>query len=611
MSEWIEGNFEIRSSDGFHPVAGVISGPFGIHFDECRARPGWVVTHIGTGLSVGGWHPFESVDTAKELVARIRPFADWSNVDPKAPPKVSLEIRRIVDELAYGNVLTAKTDIPPYIGDDAFRKFLEDHQCRISFEEIRMRFLGAMVSPGREGDIYPLVGDFFECDMPEFDDGAELAVFLHTFLGLWNAVDEASRSGPIKLPPVGEITSHAEIKDLLYSRIDEVAFGFLKGIWGDDDELPLSMANAAKLSAMEEAGRSYDVLLVELIRRGGTAINRPVADMLREITEIDETVEAAIVSLVEALRNDPSADHPMMKRAKAIIDEFAIGEGLPREEIRQCLVRRDEMVPIFLNIIREYAAGRAPIDDREFALFFIIHILGELGERQAFAPLMDLLGGNSDRVEAALGDAITENLTQILISVFDGNTEPLHRVMKNPDVDEYVRAAVFETWVYVVATGCTDRVEAEQFLSSCFETLTPQSEHYVWVAWVEAIARLGFAGLTETVRKAFDLGRIPPMTILFSEFEEIVKKASEADDPVAFVGEEGIKPFTDAIGVLSQWHDFSEKHLRERKAVWQAERQPFQPIQVTGTVTNPFSKVGRNDPCPCGSGKKFKKCCLQ
>ncbi|NLB77381.1 MAG: hypothetical protein GX796_00625, partial [Clostridiaceae bacterium] len=21
------------------------------------------------------------------------------------------------------------------------------------------------------------------------------------------------------------------------------------------------------------------------------------------------------------------------------------------------------------------------------------------------------------------------------------------------------------------------------------------------------------------------------------------------------------------------------------------------------------TKVGRNDPCPCGSGKKYKKCC--
>ncbi|MBU3912866.1 MAG: SEC-C domain-containing protein [Nanoarchaeota archaeon] len=22
-------------------------------------------------------------------------------------------------------------------------------------------------------------------------------------------------------------------------------------------------------------------------------------------------------------------------------------------------------------------------------------------------------------------------------------------------------------------------------------------------------------------------------------------------------------------------------------------------------------KIGRNEPCPCGSGKKYKKCCLE
>ncbi|MFN5684903.1 SEC-C metal-binding domain-containing protein, partial [Bradyrhizobium sp.] len=22
-----------------------------------------------------------------------------------------------------------------------------------------------------------------------------------------------------------------------------------------------------------------------------------------------------------------------------------------------------------------------------------------------------------------------------------------------------------------------------------------------------------------------------------------------------------------------------------------------------------FGKIGRNDPCPCGSGKKYKRCC--
>ncbi|NJR42690.1 MAG: hypothetical protein HC767_08495 [Akkermansiaceae bacterium] len=28
-----------------------------------------------------------------------------------------------------------------------------------------------------------------------------------------------------------------------------------------------------------------------------------------------------------------------------------------------------------------------------------------------------------------------------------------------------------------------------------------------------------------------------------------------------------------------------------------------------GTYRRSEEKVGRNEPCPCGSGKKFKKCC--
>jgi uncharacterized protein YecA (UPF0149 family) len=31
--------------------------------------------------------------------------------------------------------------------------------------------------------------------------------------------------------------------------------------------------------------------------------------------------------------------------------------------------------------------------------------------------------------------------------------------------------------------------------------------------------------------------------------------------------------------------------------------------QKGNTVRREVPKVGRNDPCPCGSGKKFKKCC--
>jgi preprotein translocase subunit SecA len=32
------------------------------------------------------------------------------------------------------------------------------------------------------------------------------------------------------------------------------------------------------------------------------------------------------------------------------------------------------------------------------------------------------------------------------------------------------------------------------------------------------------------------------------------------------------------------------------------------PLLDRPPAPNPYAEVGRNDPCPCGSGKKFKKC---
>ena len=28
-------------------------------------------------------------------------------------------------------------------------------------------------------------------------------------------------------------------------------------------------------------------------------------------------------------------------------------------------------------------------------------------------------------------------------------------------------------------------------------------------------------------------------------------------------------------------------------------------------IRNPSARIGRNEPCPCGSGRKFKNCCMQ
>jgi uncharacterized protein YecA (UPF0149 family) len=38
--------------------------------------------------------------------------------------------------------------------------------------------------------------------------------------------------------------------------------------------------------------------------------------------------------------------------------------------------------------------------------------------------------------------------------------------------------------------------------------------------------------------------------------------------------------------------------------IWNSDGEIVADGPVVATV-----KVGRNDPCPCGSGKKYKKCC--
>jgi preprotein translocase subunit SecA len=47
----------------------------------------------------------------------------------------------------------------------------------------------------------------------------------------------------------------------------------------------------------------------------------------------------------------------------------------------------------------------------------------------------------------------------------------------------------------------------------------------------------------------------------------------------------------------------SAPQAAESAAPSQAADVNVEPIRNLGT------KVGRNDPCPCGSGKKFKNCC--
>jgi hypothetical protein len=53
----------------------------------------------------------------------------------------------------------------------------------------------------------------------------------------------------------------------------------------------------------------------------------------------------------------------------------------------------------------------------------------------------------------------------------------------------------------------------------------------------------------------------------------------------------------DRLGDLDEYEDEDE------------DEQNYYGEPLVAPIVNDSAKVGRNDPCPCGSGKKFKKCC--
>lgn len=84
----------------------------------------------------------------------------------------------------------------------------------------------------------------------------------------------------------------------------------------------------------------------------------------------------------------------------------------------------------------------------------------------------------------------------------------------------------------------------------------------------------------------------------------------------AFCEEKGFKPAEDAGEEVNdslreleeEWLDTPRETLEGKKPRELLNGGSLFPAKVE-TYRREQPKVGRNDPCPCGSGKKYKKCC--
>lgn len=103
----------------------------------------------------------------------------------------------------------------------------------------------------------------------------------------------------------------------------------------------------------------------------------------------------------------------------------------------------------------------------------------------------------------------------------------------------------------------------------------------------QPVVFMGFLeGLSSSLAEAPDLEQLTPDSPLRFEinFETLFRKMNEAEADWLYQLEswELVLPQKQRQAIIREWRD--SKTVRSEK-------------------------IGRNDPCPCGSGKKYKKCC--
>ena len=251
-----------------------------------------------------------------------------------------------------------------------------------------------------------------------------------------------------------------------------------------------------------------------------------------------------------------------------------------------CMQRYPEAGPHLRIALEGFAVGGRDTNEMAQGLFRALHIMGGMRDSQAFAPLLRLLGRDPEELGWLLGDAITETLPRILVGVFDGDADALFEAIADQDRDELVRDSLLRAATFLTWEGRIDRG--------------------LMVAFLVRFGSGEFAVETESlVTQALAKGLIDEIIFERDEFHASLERAERNPGDISPFSDLGMGHLDDVLNILRDFDVQDDEQDEEDSARFESEKDmPDQP------AINPFRHVGRNDPCPCGSGKKAKRCCL-
>jgi len=239
-------------------------------------------------------------------------------------------------------------------------------------------------------------------------------------------------------------------------------------------------------------------------------------------------------------------------------------------------------------------------------------LLGQLRDEQSADLMVKVLALSSDDLDCILGDYLHDTMPAILAAVAAENLESIMQVIENPLGYDFARAV----GIHALAILHEEKKLALDELCICIcrlldGTLERESS-FVWCALAGLIADLRLNQYRDEMVQAFQEGLMDNFSQV--DFDWHLDKMSQSSpgglESVDYQCADGLLELLWDSGLLNVPVGGKLEEEDEDFPDLGGEEWPWDPPYPGNKEDREVvSKVGRNEPCPCGSGRKFKKCC--
>ena len=295
----------------------------------------------------------------------------------------------------------------------------------------------------------------------------------------------------------------------------------------------------------------------------------------------------------------------------ADLDQEYTGK-LPEQAIRQAQCHPAEITPYLIELIRKAtdSVRRGQIPRGEGHLFALF-LLAEFRAKEALPAIIESVTLPGEGPFDLYGDSITEDLNRILAVLVDGDYWQLDELITNRAVNEFVRWTAASTYCYLVRDGILTRDEAVQRLHEDLRVAIANRDKMGASGIVAELDTYAPHEALKDIKEAFRLQLVDRGIVTLPMIERSIAKG----DP--WVQEELSRcppsAIEDTFLEMSHWSAYQEPvpttSSKDSEPYWEDESEFGDNYEPLAESSNGKLRVGRNEPCPCGSGKKFKKCC--